>query len=91
MSYGAFAARRGQISGPYMRLRLVSAAALLAAIAPASTAWALELPAGEPPAAVAAAAPAQDLQPASVAELVERVDIPWSRFTLDNGLTVIVH
>lgn len=91
MSYGAFAARRGQISGLYMRLRLVSAAALLAAIAPGSTAWALELPAGDRPAAVAAAAPAQDLQPASVAELVERVDIPWSRFTLDNGLTVIVH
>ena len=71
-----------------MRLRLVSAAALLAAIAPAASVLAFEVPAAERPAAVAAA---QDLQPASVAELVERVDIPWSRFTLDNGLTVIVH
>ncbi|WP_262423028.1 M16 family metallopeptidase [Brevundimonas denitrificans] len=28
---------------------------------------------------------------APVAELVERVDIPYERFTLDNGLTVVVH
>ena len=28
---------------------------------------------------------------APVSELVERVDIPYERFTLDNGLTVVVH
>ncbi|MGD9965931.1 MAG: M16 family metallopeptidase [Hyphomonadaceae bacterium] len=30
-------------------------------------------------------------QPASVAELLEGVEIPYERFTLDNGLTVLVH
>jgi predicted Zn-dependent peptidase len=31
------------------------------------------------------------LRAAPVAELVSEVNIPWKRFTLDNGLTVIVH
>ncbi|MBA4803866.1 MAG: insulinase family protein [Brevundimonas sp.] len=74
-----------------MRLRLVSAAALLAALAPVSAALALEAPATGGAAITAIAAPVQDLQPASVADLVAQVDIPWSRFTLDNGLTVLVH
>jgi zinc protease len=30
-------------------------------------------------------------QPAPVADLVKQVDIPYSKFTLDNGLTVLVH
>ncbi|WP_396595007.1 M16 family metallopeptidase [Brevundimonas sp. R86498] len=69
-----------------MRLRLVSLAALVAAMAPVAPALALS------PAVAPAAAPlAQDLPAAPVADLVAEVDIPWSRFTLDNGLTVIVH
>ncbi len=73
-----------------MRRRLVSLAALVAVIAPAAPVWALSSEAGSAPVAVAVpqAAP---LQGAPVADLVARVDIPWSRFQLDNGLTVIVH
>jgi len=71
-----------------MRLRAVSLAALLAATAPA-------LAFAQAPAVAVASAPsvaqAQDLQAAPVADLVAEVDIPWSRFTLDNGLTVLVH
>jgi predicted Zn-dependent peptidase len=74
-----------------MRLRLVSLAAIMAVIAPAVPAAA----AGSegPATASAAALPVQaaPLQAAPVAELVSEVDIPWTRFTLDNGLTVIVH
>ena len=53
------------------------------------------------PLAVAAPALAQDamgpnelgadLQPAPLEELVSEVDIPYERFELDNGLTVLVH
>ncbi|MDP3406518.1 MAG: pitrilysin family protein [Brevundimonas sp.] len=69
-----------------MRLRLVSLAALVAAMAPVAPALALS------PAVAPAATPlAQDLPAAPVADLVAEVAIPWSRFTLDNGLTVIVH
>jgi predicted Zn-dependent peptidase len=74
-----------------MRLRLVSLAAIMAVIAPAVPAVAAG---SEGPAmASAAALPVQaaPLQAAPVAELVSEVDIPWTRFTLDNGLTVIVH
>ncbi|AQR60639.1 peptidase M16 [Brevundimonas sp. LM2] len=70
-----------------MRLRLVSMAALMAVIAPVAPALALS-PEPVPAVSVQAAAP---LQAAPVADLVARVDIPWSRFTLDNGLTVLVH
>jgi len=74
-----------------MRLRLASLAAIMAVIAPAVPAVA----AGSegPATASAAALPVQaaPLQAAPVAELVSEVDIPWTRFTLDNGLTVIVH
>jgi zinc protease len=70
-----------------MRLRSVSLAAVLAAIAPAAPVLAQTSAA---PAAVASPQ-APELRAAPVAELVSEVDIPWSRFTLDNGLTVIVH
>lgn len=70
-----------------MRLRAVSLAAILAVTAPA-VAFAL------PPASIMAAATASqagDLRAAPVSELVAEVNIPWTRFQLDNGLTVIVH
>ena len=43
-----------------------------------------------PPAPVAAPAPAK-AEPAPLAKLVSKVDIPYESFTLDNGLTVLVH
>ena len=75
-----------------MRCRLVSLAALVAVVAPAPV-WALSPESGPAPAAVAAPAlpQAAELRGAPVADLVARVDIPWSRFQLDNGLTVLVH
>jgi predicted Zn-dependent peptidase len=73
-----------------MRLRLVSLAAILAVVAPAAPVWALSPDSGSIT-AVAAQPQAAPLQGAPVADLVARVDIPWSRFQLDNGLTVIVH
>ena len=77
-----------------MRRRLVSLAAILAVVAPAGAVWAFTPEAGSVPAAVASAPARQQAEPlqgAPVADLVARVDIPWSRFQLDNGLTVIVH
>ena len=75
-----------------MRHRLVSLAALLAAIAPATSVLAWSPEAAPAPAPAAVVQPqAAPLQGAPVADLVARVDIPWSRFQLDNGLTVIVH
>lgn len=70
-----------------MRLRSISLAALLAAITPAAPVLA------QAPASPGAATSPQatELRAASVAELVSEVNIPWKRFTLDNGLTVIVH
>ncbi|WP_426024611.1 M16 family metallopeptidase [Brevundimonas sp. PWP3-1b1] len=61
---------------------LVAAAALLAVSTPV---WASVAPAP----AAQAAAPA--VQAAPVADLVAEVDIPYTKFTLDNGLTVLVH
>ncbi|MFN7111763.1 MAG: M16 family metallopeptidase [Brevundimonas sp.] len=60
---------------------LVAAAALLAVSTPV---WA-SAPAAQAP----AFAPA--VQAAPVSELVAEVDIPYTKFTLDNGLTVLVH
>ncbi|MDQ3126351.1 MAG: insulinase family protein, partial [Pseudomonadota bacterium] len=75
-----------------MRRRLVSLAAILSVIAPASSVWALSPDSIPAPVAIASALPqAAPLQGAPVADLVARVDIPWSRFQLDNGLTVVVH
>ncbi|MEJ6787922.1 pitrilysin family protein [Brevundimonas sp. BR2-1] len=71
-----------------MRARLVSLAALLAVVAPSMT---VVGPAAAQTAAVAGVNQAPDLPAAPVADLVSRVNIPWSRFVLDNGLTVIVH
>jgi zinc protease len=79
-----------------MRRRLVSLAALLSVVAPAGSVWALS-PDAAPRAGVSVPAqtpprtPAAPLQGAPVADLIARVDIPWSRFQLDNGLTVLVH
>lgn len=47
-----------------------------------------------PPAPVAAPAPAlvpAKVEPAPLSKLVSKVDIPYQSFTLDNGLTVLVH
>ncbi len=41
--------------------------------------------------ALSAAAVQAPVQAAPVSELVAEVDIPYTRFTLDNGLTVLVH
>ncbi|MBA3879497.1 MAG: peptidase M16, partial [Sphingobium sp.] len=38
-----------------------------------------------------AATQAQDAKPAPVASLIAKVDIPYQKFTLPNGLRVIVH
>lgn len=64
---------------------LVAAAALLAPTTPVLAHAAAEAP----PALTAAQA--AELRGAPVSELVARVDIPWQRFQLDNGLTVLVH
>ena len=70
-----------------MRLRSISLVALLTAIAPAAPVLAQTSAAPR-----AATSPlATELRAAPVAELVSEVNIPWKRFTLDNGLTVIVH
>ncbi|PZO04276.1 MAG: peptidase M16 [Alphaproteobacteria bacterium] len=73
-----------------MRRRLVSLAAVIAVIAPASTVWAIS-PASEGSPAAITAVQAAPLQGAPVSELVAKVDIPWTQFELDNGLRVIVH
>ncbi len=70
-----------------MRLRSISLAALLAVIAPAAPVLALSAAAPS----TATSGQAAELRAAPVAELVSEVNIPWKRFTLDNGLTVIVH
>ncbi len=65
---------------------LVAAAALLAVSTPV---WASVAPAPADQAAGQAAAPA--VQAAPVSQLINEVDIPYTKFTLDNGLTVLVH
>lgn len=74
-----------------MRLRLVSLAAIMAVIAPAAPVFAAVSDTAPATATAAQPVQAEPLQAAPVADLVARVDIPWSRFTLDNGLTVLVH
>ncbi len=65
-------------------MRIVTLVAAAALLAPTTPVWAM---------AAAPAAVSQDVaaQAAPVAELVREVDIPYTRFTLDNGLTVLVH
>ncbi|KQP44887.1 peptidase M16 [Brevundimonas sp. Leaf280] len=65
---------------------LVAAAALLAVSTPV---WASVAAAPAAQAAGQAAAPA--VQAAPVSQLINEVDIPYTKFTLDNGLTVLVH
>ncbi|QIF80401.1 pitrilysin family protein [Brevundimonas sp. 'scallop'] len=65
---------------------LVAAAALLAVSTPV---WASVASAPAAEAAGQAAAPA--VQAAPVSQLINEVDIPYTKFTLDNGLTVLVH
>src|SRR5690606_7752912 len=71
-------------------MRLAASSVALAALLAVSTPV-LAAPVATAAATTAAATQAQPLQGAPVADLVARVDIPWSRFQLDNGLTVIVH
>ena len=69
-------------------MRLAASSVALAALLAVST------PVIAAPAAAAAtvtAAQAEPLRGAPVSELIARVDIPWKRFQLDNGLTVLVH
>ena len=68
--------------------RLVTSAAVAALMVGALPAVALANGTG---AAAVSAAQATELRGAPVADLIARVDIPWQRFTLDNGLTVIVN
>jgi zinc protease len=70
-----------------MRLRHVSLAAIIAVISPAAPSWAQAASAPVP----VASTQAEVLQAAPVSELVSEINIGWKRFTLDNGLTVIVH
>ncbi|MGA0543753.1 M16 family metallopeptidase [Brevundimonas sp. VNH65] len=67
--------------------RVVPAIALAALIAPTLPV----LPAHAHAAVAATATLDETLRGAPPSELVSRVNIPWSRFQLDNGLTVIVH
>ena len=60
-------------------------AALMAGLAPAALAHTAVAP------AAASSTQAQELRGAPVADLIARVDIPWKRFQLDNGLTVLVN
>ena len=70
-----------------MRVRLVSLAAILAVIGPISPA----LAPAQGSVAPATSAQAVPLPAAPMSQLVAEVDIPWTRFQLDNGLTVIVN
>ncbi|WGM32721.1 pitrilysin family protein [Brevundimonas sp. NIBR11] len=73
-----------------MRLHSVSLAALLVAMTPAAVLAQTSVASGAAPAS-AVTPQAAELAAAPVSELVSQVNIPWKRFTLDNGLTVIVH
>ena len=69
-------------------MRLAASSVALAAL----VAVASPVLAHAPAATTAVTAPsATPLRGAPVSELVARVDIPWKRFQLDNGLTVLVH
>ena len=67
--------------------RVIPAIALAALIAPTLPV----LPAHAHTTAAATATLDETLRGAPASELVARVNIPWSKFQLDNGLTVIVH
>ena len=67
-----------------MRTRLAAASLLAISLAACTTMEA------EPITSAAAVAP-ESFQPAPVSQLVNAVTIPYDRFELDNGLTVLVH
>ncbi|MFC5345738.1 M16 family metallopeptidase [Brevundimonas staleyi] len=69
-----------------MRLRSVSLAALLVAMSPVAV-----LAQTQAAPSAATTPQAAELPAAPVSQLVSEVNIPWTRFQLDNGLTVIVH
>ena len=65
--------------------RVAPLVALAALLAPTTPVWAFS-----PAAPVQASSPAAPAQAAApISALVGQVDIPYSKFTLDNGLTVI--
>ncbi|MFM5953220.1 MAG: M16 family metallopeptidase, partial [Novosphingobium sp.] len=69
--------------------RFLTASLIALALSACATAPKADLAAALPPTPVAAApTPAQ---PAPLSELVKAVDIPFEKFTLANGLTVLVH
>ncbi|WP_292035531.1 MULTISPECIES: M16 family metallopeptidase [unclassified Brevundimonas] len=69
-------------------MRLAASSVALAAL----VAVASPVLAHAPAATTAVTAPsATPLRAAPVSELIARVDIPWKRFQLENGLTVLVH
>ena len=70
--------------------RFLSASLLALALTACSAAQNAPL-ASAPAPAPAAPAPAPVAQPAPLSELVKAVDIPYEKFTLGNGLTVLVH
>ncbi|MBK6802380.1 MAG: insulinase family protein [Novosphingobium sp.] len=68
--------------------RLLSASLLALALTACSTAPTAPLASAPAP---APATPVAAPQPAPLAQLVQAVDIPYEKFTLENGLTVLVH
>ena len=72
---------------PYIRASLLALTLSTSAI---PAAWAKPHSAHDHAAHVAAPVPAA-AQPAPLADLVKAVNIPYERFTLANGLTVLVH
>ena len=69
-------------------MRLAASSVALAALVAVASPVLAHTSATAPAAVAPSAAP---LRGAPVSELVARVDIPWKRFQLDNGLTVLVH
>ena len=69
-----------------MHLRLTAVSLLALSLGACAT-----YPAAPVASAAAAIQPATMAEPASVRELVDAVSIPYDSFTLDNGLTVLVH
>jgi zinc protease len=73
-------------SGNFMRIRLAAVSLFALSLGACAT-----TPIQPMAAAPAAAKEIAITEPASVAELVDAVSIPYDSFTLDNGLTVLVH
>ncbi|MEG1028586.1 MAG: hypothetical protein RSE34_00720, partial [Brevundimonas sp.] len=69
-------------------MRLAASSVALAALVAVASPVLAHAPAATTAVAARSASP---LGGAPVSELVARVDIPWKRFQLDNGLTVLVN